>query len=111
MGRPKKGALGLTERLTVRMRAEERVDLGRRAEAAGEPDTSAYARSLLVQSPTITVRAVRTKADPELIIALNRIGTNLNQIARSLNSNLGFVPQNLDDALRRVNEYLDKAQK
>lgn len=44
------------------------------------------------------------------IVALNRVGVNLNQIARALNANTGFIPAELDDALRRVNDLLDDWQ-
>ena len=44
------------------------------------------------------------------IVALNRVGVNLNQIARALNSGLGVVPTELTDSLARVNTLLDDWQ-
>jgi len=44
------------------------------------------------------------------IVALNRVGVNLNQIARALNSNTGFIPAELEDALQRVSSLLDDWQ-
>lgn len=44
------------------------------------------------------------------VVALNRVGVNLNQIARALNSGMGFVPTELEDALSRVNRLLDDWQ-
>ena len=44
------------------------------------------------------------------IVALNRVGVNLNQIARALNANTGFVPAELDDTLKRVCDLLDEWQ-
>ena len=44
------------------------------------------------------------------IVALNRVGVNLNQIARALNAQAGFVPEDLQETLQRVNAVLDDWQ-
>jgi hypothetical protein len=44
------------------------------------------------------------------IVALNRVGVNLNQIARALNAGMGVVPTELEDTLSRVNQLLDQWQ-
>lgn len=44
------------------------------------------------------------------IVALNRVGVNLNQIARNLNGYQGFIPDDLADSLQRVNRLLDAWQ-
>jgi hypothetical protein len=109
MARPKQSSTdNRTERLTVRLRVDERVALDDRARRVGL-SASEFTRAAALgaeigamQSPSLV--------DPELIRAINRIGVNLNQIARSLNSGIGMVPAALADTLAQVNAYLDRVQ-
>lgn len=42
---------------------------------------------------------------------LRAIGNNLNQIARSLNSNRAYVPALLNESIERLNAFLDEQMK
>ena len=124
MARPKKErsdarAVGLGFRLTH----DERVTLETRAAALGVTLTE-YARAAVLsgrvealapskeahQASAPGGAAVAPPAGSAHIVALNRVGVNLNQIARSLNSGLGLVPVELADALARVSDLLDDWQ-
>lgn len=109
MARPKQHITdNRTERLTLRLRVDERTTLHDRARLAGL-SLSEFTRAAALHNDRLAVRAAPL-ADPELVLAINRIGVNLNQIARSLNSGTGFVPADLADILAQVNAYLDRAQ-
>ena len=45
---------------------------------------------------------------PKMIVELRRIGTNLNQIARALNANGHFIPEDFSSVIDRLNETEDK---
>ncbi len=45
---------------------------------------------------------------PKLIAELRRIGTNLNQIARALNANGYFIPEDFSDVVDRLNDAENK---
>lgn len=108
MGRPKKQlADARTERLNLRLLPDERIDLDARAAAVGL-SPSDYARRLVLGGKIVT--AISAKADPVLVLAINRAGVNLNQIARTMNAGAGHVPLDLADTLLRLNELLDKLQ-
>jgi len=115
MARPKKQPTDQRrERVTLRLRVDERVALSARAVAAGLT-LSEFARvsalqacNLDVAPTTFNAAAAPQTVDPQLVLALNRVGVNLNQIARALNNNGGFDPVDLSDALSRLNSYLDQ---
>jgi uncharacterized protein (DUF1778 family) len=109
-GRKKKeDGAGRTERVELRLSATERALLSDRADAAGV-SVSEYARRVILDIP-LTFQAVK-KADPALIVALNRVGVNLNQIARVLNTDqrgerAECLPR-LEEALWEVSEALER---
>lgn len=111
MARPKKDQTeSRGERLTLRLRPGERAQLAARASAAGLT-LSEFARvAALGQAAEIPPPAAVVAADPALVLAINRIGVNLNQIAHGLNRTLGFVPEDVRTTLERVNSYLDQVQ-
>lgn len=111
MARPKKQQIeSRGERVTLRLLPTERAQLAAQAEAAGLT-LSEFARVAALGQVLTLDRAVPVAAaDPHLVIAINRIGVNLNQIARGLNTALGFVPDEVRDTLVRINSYLDQVQ-
>ena len=70
-----------------------------------------YCQRLVLKPASRAARYSIPLADTALILALNRIGTNLNQIARRLNSGSGLNPRELADTLARLNTYLDEVQR
>ena len=98
-GRPRKVAEEQrTDRLPgVRVTAAERVHVEELAARAGLPVTDFCRRATLGQR----VHAPRAGVDETALVALNRIGVNLNQIAHRLNAG-GRKPPHLDDVLREV---------
>ena len=83
MARPRKA---LTERRDdaippVRLTGDERLHVERQAAAAGLALSDYCRRAILGQ--TVTPR--RSAADDRLLLEINRIGVNLNQIARAVN--------------------------
>lgn len=121
MARPKKeraDARGLV--FGVRLTPDERATLEARAAALGVTITD-YARAAVLGGRVEAATASTTAPDPSTlqanapagvahIVALNRVGVNLNQIARALNSGQGMVPAELSDLLARVNTLLDDWQ-
>ncbi len=108
MARPKKLTEDTrTERLNLRLLPDERAEIEIGAAAVGI-SPSDYARRLIIGGRI--KRAPVAKADPTLVLAINRAGVNLNQIARTMNSGAGHVPRDLADTLVRINRLLDKLQ-
>jgi hypothetical protein len=108
MARPKKQQPeSRSERLNLRLLPDERASIEARAAALGLSPT-AYARRRILGGKLATVAA--RKADPALVLAVNRAGVNLNQITRALNSDMGHVPRELSNALQRLNRLLDRLQ-
>ena len=109
----------------VRLTADERAALAARAAASGV-SASDFARAAVLGAPIGGDRRPSsdgTEAGPAAvppptrppdgvasIVALNRVGVNLNQIARSLNAGLGYVPAELAQALARLDALLDDWQ-
>lgn len=102
----------------VRFTADERVALEAAAAALGVSPTD-YARAAVLGGrveaapaplPTSGCTSSVAPAGVAHIVALNRVGVNLNQIARALNSNTGFIPAELEEALQRVSNLLDDWQ-
>jgi hypothetical protein len=83
MARPKKTPLERrASRLTLYFTCAELADLEARARDA-DRQTAAYARDALMKGRVIVRRSV---ADDRLLAALTRIGVNLNQLTRHVNS-------------------------
>ena len=83
-GRPKKAAADVRAlRLpNVRLTVPERLKIDADAAAAGKLP-GPYVRALVLGH---NVQPAKSAADDALLLELNRIGINLNQIARALNS-------------------------
>lgn len=120
MPRPKKQSLEARSVVFgVRWTPEERTSIERKAAASGLTPSD-YCRAavlgLQVQasplSPASHPEGGQAAAPVNItqVVALNRVGVNLNQIARKLNSGLGVVPAELSDSLSRLNELLDQWQ-
>ncbi|ATI28167.1 MULTISPECIES: plasmid mobilization protein [Ralstonia solanacearum species complex] len=76
-----------TKRFEIRFTPEEWMALQQRAVEAGASSTAIYARSILL--PSHQQANQETKAEHklrvQLLASLGKIGSNINQIARSLN--------------------------
>jgi len=108
MARPKKQQPDTrSERLNLRLLPDERATIEARAAASGLTPTD-YARRRALGGKLAVVAPRR--ADPALVLAVNRAGVNLNQIARALNSGLGHSPHELSETLTRLNQLLDRLQ-
>lgn len=112
MARPKKEQReARTERLNLRFSPDEWVGLEANARAAGLSLTEFCRLAALGQRVEAAADQVPpVPVDVSQVVALNRVGVNLNQIARALNAGLGFEPRELDDSLQRVNRVLDTWQ-
>ena len=102
----------------VRFTADERAALEAAAATLGVSPTD-YARAAVlggrveaapVPLPPSGCSLSVAPAGVAHIVALNRVGVNLNQIARALHSGLGLVPADLEACLERVNVLLDDWQ-
>jgi hypothetical protein len=86
MARPSQN---LSERITIRLKPEELARLKQDADIAAV-DVATVARAQLLNAP-MPKRKYRRSVDhdklADVLIALGRIGTNLNQIAKVANSN------------------------
>ncbi len=113
MARPKKPAPETRSvRLNLRFTPTEWIEIAPRIAVSGLAPTEFCQRAVLGSlGPEHTGPPQKVeRVDPALVVAINRVGVNLNQIARSLNSGNGFVPVHLDELLVRVNQYLDQVQ-
>ena len=76
-----------TKWLKIRVSDDEIVDIKKRA---GRHDMSTYARGLILDQPIAPPEPKHKKivhsADLELVRAINRIGININQIAKQTNT-------------------------
>ncbi|ABB76095.1 mobilisation protein (MobC) [Nitrosospira multiformis ATCC 25196] len=107
MARPRKQQPeSRSERLNLRLLPDERATIEARAAASGLTPTD-YARRRALGGK---LAAAPRRADPALVLAVNRAGVNLNQIARALNSGLGHSPHELSETLARLNQLLDRLQ-
>ena len=76
--------MGKTARLELRVSPEQKVQIQNKAKAAG----LSVSELILATLEGAEVRAARSTpaADPALLAGLARVGNNLNQIARAVNS-------------------------
>ena len=76
-----------TKWLKIRVSDEEILDIKKRA---GSHDMSTYTRGLILDQPVAApepkTKKIVHSADPELVRAINRIGININQIAKQTNT-------------------------
>lgn len=108
MARPRKPQSdSRSERLNLRLLPDERAAIEARAAALGLPP-SVYARNRALGGKRVT--AARRVADPSMVMAINRVGVNLNQMVRAINSGAGYAPAVLTETLERINSLLDRLQ-
>ena len=73
--------------LKIRVSDDEILDIKKRA---GRHDMATYARGLILDQPVAApepkTKKIVHSADPELVRAINRIGININQIAKQTNT-------------------------
>jgi hypothetical protein len=76
-----------SKRFEIRFTPEEWVALQHRAIEAGASSTAIYARSILLPSNHLADQETKAehKLRVQLLASLGKIGSNINQIARSLN--------------------------
>lgn len=97
-GRPKKAALAARDsRVAFRVTGAELEAIGREADAAGV-SLSAYCRRVVLRHRVAPAASV---TDAAALAALNRVGVNLNQVARHLNIH-GALPVDLAETLAEV---------
>ena len=76
-----------TKWLKIRVSDDEVLDIKKRA---GRQGMSSYARGLILDQPIAPpepkAKKIVHSADPELVLAINRIGININQIAKQTNT-------------------------
>ncbi|WP_353392176.1 hypothetical protein [Ruegeria sp. HU-ET01832] len=108
----------LTETFVFRCTATEKADLRSKAEAAGLP-----AATLLREALGLTEARRRKpvpRVDPALVLAVGRVGGNLNQIARWLNRAMLVGRTDLDSLTvarrllvieRQLDQLLEKARR
>jgi phosphate uptake regulator len=109
-GRPKKQPHELrAARLpAVRLTDAERIDLEAKAARAGVP-LSEWIRHELLQAPLPRQSASRPVGDTaSLITELNRIGVNVNQIARQINRGRDHDPHHLDAVMHELHTALQR---
>ena len=102
-----------TKWLKIRVSDQEIADIKKRA---GQHDMSNYVRGLVLDQPVAApepkTKKIVHSADPELVRAVNRIGININQIAKHLNQGnkvdndvlmtLVKIQADLDSELERI---------
>ena len=87
----------------LRVTAAERAEVERRAEAAGLSLVEFCRRSIFAKK----VRPVMSATDAAALAELNRVGVNLNQIARATNAGRD-LPASLEATLREVRAAVAK---
>ena len=107
MARPAKEPIEKrTHWLKFRINETERAQIGTMAEKTGL-SLSEYMRRMALNGH-IEIR--ESQADFELIRALERIGVNLNQITKKLNTTGQLQSHSHAATLKRINEHLDALQ-
>lgn len=94
--------------LGLRLTFAERATITSRAASCGVA-VSEYARRAALGSQ-LQPRIVSARANAAQVVALNRVGVNLNQIAHKLNAGGLLVPGDLAVTLARINAILDEWQ-
>jgi hypothetical protein len=98
-----------TASIIFRLTETERAAITARSEAAGLP-LREYARAVLLNAPLPPARTVAQRQKADLVTQLVRIGNNLNQIARALNTD-SATPRdlsNLDMLILQVDALLQE---
>jgi hypothetical protein len=102
MARPRKHEVR-DRQFNVGLTAHELELLRQRAAAVGmRPVDFGRARLLGEEAVIAAKRVFRPHLDPLLLCELSRLGNNLNQIARSLNTRPGPAPPSLEPLLQEI---------
>lgn len=104
MARPKK-KVAEQRRASTRcdLTLAEKEELAQMVSASGLPSEAEFVRRAIFGAKIVTP-ALSSSADPALIVALNRVGNNVNQLARSVHRGSDFQRywHEVGDDLRRV---------
>ncbi|MCQ2979664.1 MAG: MobC family plasmid mobilization relaxosome protein [Clostridia bacterium] len=73
-------------RINVKINSLERKMIEENMKATGYTNISSYARRMMIDGK---VEVTTSKVDDTLIYEVNKIGNNINQIAKQLNSSFG----------------------
>jgi hypothetical protein len=94
-----------TERITVRLRPDERATLEQRARECGVPPSTFLRESALAAVPRARPGAIAR----ETVHQLARVGNNLNQLARHSNAARRLrLAGRIERALARLEEILER---
>lgn len=107
MARPRKTAGERRDlQIGIRLTPSEAEALQTRAQAAGLSVTE-YARRMMAHGQ---VRVVQSQ-EPDFAVLdqLRRIGVNLNQLARAMNTSGQEAPDGLGDLCRKIESLIDRA--
>lgn len=108
MGRPPQN-VRRDQQINISLTRDEATFLRQRAQRAGLRLT-VYCRQQIFQYRPVTPEIIPLRHDPRFVHQLARIGNNLNQIARALNSNPGCpAPSELTPALKELRAILHEA--
>lgn len=98
---PKK-PINYDTRLFIKCSTEDKIKIKEKAKNVGK-DLSDYARNILLQ------KKISPKIDLQTLIEIRRIGTNLNQITRRINSSKVIDnPQELLEKIEILTKELEK---
>ena len=92
-------------RLNLRLTAAEREQVERAATSAGI-GVSVYAREQVLRGRVVT--SPSRSLSPRSFVQIVRIGTNINQIARHLNSGGKDIPPELESLCARIESILQR---
>jgi Bacterial mobilisation protein (MobC). len=97
-----KKTINFDTRLYIKCSSEDKKIIKEKARKVGN-DLSDYARNLLLN------KKISSKTDLQTILELRKIGTNLNQITRKINSS-SFIsdPQEFVLKIEKIHEELEK---
>jgi len=105
MARPRKNDNALSVRKEIRMHPDELNLFTAKAKRAGLSVSEFLRRA----GKNVEIKAPPSGADLEEVRALNKIGININQAVRKLNS-MNKLDPSFAASLARLNAYLDKAE-
>ena len=89
------------KQLLLMLTAEEKEQIQENAERSNLGSVSNYARQMLLSGKVVSVDYT---AIEELTVALNRIGNNINQIARRANEVRSIDPESVNEVKRLEKE-------
>lgn len=107
IGRPKRAAgEGRAAVIALRVTEVERAEIEARAARSGL-SLSDYCRRVLLKHRVRAATAKTTQTDAAVLVEMNRIGVNLNQIARNANRGQG-IPIDLAETLAEVRALIER---